>query len=86
MSAEPNLYRLLQVHRDSDDTVIRYAYRFLAAQYHPDNPDSGDKAKFERVTQAWKVMSDQGRRAEYDRSLREGGQENESLYVDLDDS
>jgi len=28
-------YELLQVNRDSHPTIIRYAYRFLAAMYHP---------------------------------------------------
>jgi curved DNA-binding protein CbpA len=64
-----NLYELLQVDRDAHPTIIRYAYRFLAAQYHPDNSESGDADKFRIITEAWRTLSDEGKRAAYDMSL-----------------
>ena len=54
-------------------TIIRYAYRFLAAQYHPDNGETGDADRFRIITDAWKTLSDDGKRAAYDMSL--GAQE-----------
>jgi hypothetical protein len=70
--AEPkelSLYQLLHVDRDAHTTIIRYAYRFLAAMYHPDNGETGDAEKFRVITEAWKTLSDDGRRAAYDMSL-----------------
>lgn len=67
------LYQLLHVDRDAHVTIIRYAYRFLAAQYHPDNGETGDAEKFRVITEAWKTLSDEGKRAAYDMSL--GAQE-----------
>lgn len=66
-----NYYELLQVDRDSHPTIIRYAYRFLAAMYHPDNAETGDAEKFRIITDAWRTLSDDGRRAAYDMSLGE---------------
>jgi hypothetical protein len=68
-AAELSLYQLLQVDRDSHVTIIRYAYRFLAAMYHPDNGETGDAEKFRIITDAWKTLSDESRRQAYDMSL-----------------
>jgi hypothetical protein len=64
-----NYYELLQVDRDAHPTIIRYAYRFLAAMYHPDNAETGNADKFRIVSDAWKTLSDEGKRAAYDMSL-----------------
>lgn len=45
-------YQVLQVSPDADPSVIRAAYRNLAAKYHPDNADTGDEAKFHEVQRA----------------------------------
>lgn len=66
---ELTLYQLLQVDKDAHVTIIRYAYRFLAAMYHPDNGETGDAEKFRIITEAWKTLSDDGKRAAYDMSL-----------------
>lgn len=62
-------YELLQVDRDAHPTIIRYAYRFLAAMYHPDNGETGNADKFRIVSEAWKTLSDEGKRLAYDMSL-----------------
>ncbi len=70
LERNPNsLYELLQVHKNADPKIIRYAYRFLAAMHHPDNPDFGDAVKFRMLTEAWRVLSDEKKREEYDRGL-----------------
>ena len=66
---ELTLYQLLHVDRDAHTTIIRYAYRFLAAMYHPDNGETGDAEKFRIITDAWKTLADDGKRAAYDMSL-----------------
>lgn len=68
--ADLTLYQLLQIDRDAHVTIIRYAYRFLAAMYHPDNTESGNAEKFRIITDAWKTLSDEGKRAAYDMSLK----------------
>ena len=56
---------------------IKKAYRKLALQHHPDRnpPEKKEEAtaKFREVNEAYEVLSDEGKRAEYDRALRFGG-------------
>lgn len=63
-----DLYELLGVDRDADDTTIKKAYRRLARQLHPDvNPDPESQEQFKQVTAAYEVLSDPQKRASYDR-------------------
>ena len=69
MPQKRDYYEILGVGRDSSEDQIKKAYRKLAMQYHPDrNPD--DKAaeeKFKEASEAYHVLSDSERRAQYDR-------------------
>ena len=49
---------------------IRAAYRRIARRVHPDRGSAGNEAAMAAVNEAWRVLSDPGRRAEYDASLR----------------
>ena len=62
-------YEVLGVDRDADLNTIKRAYRKLAMKYHPDrNPDDKEAAEnFRDVTEAYEVLSDEEKRARYDR-------------------
>ena len=60
-------YEVLQVSRKAHPLIIAKAYRLLAAFYHPDKPESGDKEQFLKIVEAYGVLSDPVRRAMYDR-------------------
>jgi curved DNA-binding protein len=64
-----NFYQLLQVDQQAHPTIIRYAYRFLAGMYHPDNVESGNTDQFRIVTDAFRTLSDPGKRAAYDATV-----------------
>lgn len=68
-SRPQTLYELLQVDPGAHPTIIRYAYRFLAGIYHPDNSETGNSEMFRLITDAFKTLSDGGRRAAYDAKL-----------------
>ncbi len=69
-------YEVLGVGRDASDEQIKKAYRSLARKYHPDrNPgDKQAEAHFKEVQDAYDVLSDKTKRAQYDRFGHAGPQ------------
>ncbi|MEK7599148.1 MAG: DnaJ domain-containing protein, partial [Patescibacteria group bacterium] len=65
-------YKILGIPKNSSKEEIKKAYRKLAHQYHPDKK-SGDETKFKEINEAYYVLADERRRAEYDRFGRVGG-------------
>lgn len=61
-------YEFLQISRNADPDTIHRVYRFLAGRFHPDNAETGDAEKFLLLQEAWNVLSDPQRRAQYDAS------------------
>jgi molecular chaperone DnaJ len=59
-------YSILGVQKTASDDDIKKAYRKLAHQYHPDKA-GGDEAKFKEINEAYQVLSDKNKRAQYDR-------------------
>jgi curved DNA-binding protein CbpA len=62
----PNYYELLQINPNAEPDTVHRVYRFLAARFHPDNPDTGDAEKFAMLKQAYDALSNPVSRAEYD--------------------
>lgn len=71
MPSVRNYYEILGVPRSASNEEIKKTFRKLARQYHPDvNP--GDKAaeeKFKDINEAYDVLSDVTKRADYDRNF-----------------
>jgi len=61
-----NYYKILGVPQSASQDEIKNAYRKLAHQYHPDKK-TGDEAKFKEINEAYQVLSDKDKRAQYDR-------------------
>ena len=63
-----DFYEVLGVSRSCDDDELKRAYRKLALKYHPDkNPDGEAEERFKEISQAYAILSDAQRRAQYDR-------------------
>ncbi len=69
MADKRDYYEVLGVSKTATDDELKKAYRKLAKQYHPDtNPgDKEAEVKFKEASEAYSVLSDQEKRAQYDR-------------------
>ena len=60
-----NYYNTLGVEKSATQDEIKKAFRKLAHQYHPDK-SGGDEAKFKEANEAYQVLGDPQKRAQYD--------------------
>jgi len=60
-----NYYEILGVTKTADKEEIKKAFRKLAHKYHPDK-SGGNDAKFKEISEAYSILSDDKKRAEYD--------------------
>ena len=72
--AKRDYYEVLAVSKTATEVEIKKAYRTLAVQYHPDkNPgDATAEEKFKECAEAYAVLSDPQKRAQYDRFGHQG--------------
>ncbi len=69
MNGKRDYYEVLSVSRNASEQEIKSAYRKMALQHHPDrNPDNQEaEEKFKEAAEAYAVLSDPQKRAQYDR-------------------
>ncbi len=73
--AKRDYYEILGISKDASAQEIKKAYRRLATKYHPDrNPDNSKEAeeKFKQISEAYKILSDPGKKQIYDQYGRAG--------------
>jgi curved DNA-binding protein CbpA len=71
MAEWKNYYEILQVSPNAEASVITAAYKRLAHTYHPDvAKDSTASAKMAEINEAYSLLSDPVKRAEYDQVFR----------------
>ncbi len=61
-------YQVLGVSKNASDEEVKKAFRKLALEYHPDrNKNKGATETFKEINEAYQILSDPGKRSEYDR-------------------
>ncbi len=58
-------YKILGVEKGASESDVKKAYRKMAHKHHPDK-GGGDEAKFKEVNEAYQVLGDKQKRAQYD--------------------
>ncbi len=72
-SEKRDYYEILGVPKNADKDQIKNSYRKLALQYHPDRNKAPEaEEKFKEISEAYAVLSDDSKRAQYDRFGHEG--------------
>ena len=76
--AKRDYYEVLGLDRGADEGAIKSAYRKLALKYHPDrNPDDqAAEERFKEASEAYEILSDSDKRAQYDRFGHAGIEQN----------
>jgi molecular chaperone DnaJ len=86
MGVKRDYYEILGVPRNASQKEIEEAYRRLAVQYHPDRvpPEKKEEAreKFKEISEAYAVLSDPNKRAQYDR-FGHAGIDSSYTYEDI---
>jgi len=67
MVAKRDYYEILGIPKNASKADIKKAYRKLAMKYHPDrSKEPGAAEKFKEVSEAYAVLNDDSKRAQYD--------------------
>jgi molecular chaperone DnaJ len=61
----PDYYAVLGLQKGASRDEVKKAFRKLAAEYHPDKK-TGNEAKYKEITEAYAVLGDEKKKAEYD--------------------
>lgn len=82
-----NYYEILEVNKSASPETISKVYKFLAKKYHPDaNLDNSKAAeeKFKQISEAYKILSNEEKRKQYDLELENYESENSPKTVPLE--
>ena len=59
-------YEILEINPKANSETIERMFRYFAQRYHPDNPQTGDRSRFDVIVEAHNTLKDPVRRARYD--------------------
>ena len=79
-------YELLEISPNANSGTIERMFRYFAQRYHPDNQDTGDRDRFDLITEAYATLRDSVKRAQYDIQRRDHSNLSRELAKEASDS
>ena len=79
-------YEVLQVSDNAEPETINRVYRIFAQRYHPDNRETGNEARFREITEAYHILSNPEKRAQYDATNQKRRKDRWRLVSSADES
>lgn len=71
LMVQKNFYSVLGISVDSDDVVVRAAYKALMLKFHPDTNNNANATKrAAEINEAFQILGNASRRSAYDETLR----------------
>ena len=64
-------YEILEISPNANSDTIERVFRYLAQRYHPDNQETGDRARFDLILEAHNTLRDTVKRVRYDMDYKE---------------
>jgi curved DNA-binding protein CbpA len=88
VSADPFIdhYELLQISPNADEDTIQRVFRHLAKKLHPDASTGGDPERFNRLLEAYRVLTDLSQRAAYDIAYRHHWEQTWKIAAEASDA
>ena len=85
MDVSKNYYNILEIERTADSGQIKSAYRKLALIHHPDkNPSDEAKFKFQQISEAYNILSDEKQKQQYDtKSVHGAGYQGSNYFFNF---
>ena len=84
---DKNYYEILEINNNASQEIVEKAYKTLAKKYHPDLQEGSKKIEYEeklkKINEAYEVLSDPEKRANYDTTLPKtsiSAEDYETLY------
>ncbi len=65
-----NYYDLLEISPNASLEIIKVAYKAQSKKYHPDNQDSGNEEMMKKLNEAYDILTDPLKKAEYDKKIK----------------
>ena len=59
-------YEILEISPNANSGTVEHMFRYFAQHYHPDNPDTGDRLRFDEIMEAHDTLKNPVKRAQYD--------------------
>ena len=70
-NGDVDYYEALQVSDGAEPEAVNRVYRMLAQRYHPDNLETGNDSRFREITEAYHILSNPEKRAQYDATYQQ---------------